>query len=77
MIEAHSIRRRAVAGADAHDKKSEARGGSAVAEKDLTFVERMLPLARPGNISEPDGDDQKRCAEPGQPAPATPEAIFH
>ena len=79
----HSIRaflltwRRAVAGANAHDEHPEAGGGSAVAEKDLTLVKRMRLLARPGNISEPDGDDQKRCAEPGQPAPATPEAIFH
>lgn len=77
MIETHLIRRRAVAGADAHDEQAEAGGCSAVAEQDLAAMKRVLLLALPGDISEPDGDDQKRCAEPGQPAPATPEAIFH
>ena len=78
MIESHLfIRRRAVAGADAHEKQAEAGGGSAVAEQDLAAVERMLLLARPADISKPDGDDQKRRAEPGQPAPAAPKAIFH
>ena len=78
MIESHSLLRwRAVAGADAHDKEAEAGGGSAVAEQDLAAIKRMLALSVPGDISEPHGDDQKRCAEPGQPAPAAPKAIFH
>lgn len=63
--------------ADAHEKQPEAGGSSAVAEQDLALVKRVRLLALPCDIAEPDGDDQKRCAEPGEPAPATPEAIFH